>query len=344
MRFQEIKQSLWDRVRNPAYWVVLLSLWALSFTFMLMVVPKAKLGNFLGLQAFALLWLPAIFLSPVPWQWTQDDRPLAPWGRGLLQVFGFGLLLVLLHALAILIFRGQGEGPFILGLVTGIAMVVLMALAPLGIMIARGERLAQETREAKTQARQAQWMSHRGAFSPRLLFGNLDHLADLAQFDPRGTEQGLVDLAALYRHWLVEAEKPVIPLSTELGMAEEYLALEQKRWKGRLRVRTQFDLEQDSQAVPPLLLLSFLEQTLTGSPKEHDTELSLRVSGTASMLEIELELLGSIAPPSPELLLQFRRRILATLNREAITAINLFATGWKLTLSIPKGSLEILPC
>jgi hypothetical protein len=62
------------------------------------------------------------------------------------------------------------------------------------------------------------------------------------------------------------------------------------------------------------------------------------------MLEIELEIKGSITPPPPEILLQFRRRIFTTLDREGIAAIELFATGWRLALSIPKGPLEILPC
>ncbi len=343
MRLQEIQQSLQSRARNPGYWVVLLSLGLLSISFMAMVVPWHGWGTFLRFLAFVALWLPAIFLCPAPWQWTGDDRTLAPLGRGLCQALGYALLVGTLHALLVLILRGKGGQAFFLGLVTGLAMFALVFLAPLGILIARGERLSRETREAQTRARQAQWMSHRGAFSPRLLFGNLDHLADLAPGDPRATEKGLVDLAALYRQWLVEAERPVIPLGAELRMAEQYLALEENRWKERLRVQTRFDLEQDGQAVPPLLLLSFLEQALTGFPTDTAVELDIQVSGTASWLEIRLGIRGPIPLPSPDSLLQSRRRILAALDSEGSATLVPSESGWTLALRIPKRP-ETLPC
>lgn len=340
MRLQEIQHSFRGRIRNPAYWVVLLSLGLLSVSF----IPWQELRVFLRLLAFAALWLPAVFLCPVPWQWTGDDRPLAPWGRGILQAIGYALLAAVFHGLLLWILRGHGNLPFVLGLITGLAVVALMFLVPLGILIARGECLSREAREAKAMARQAQWMSHRGAFSPRLLFGNLDYLADLAPRNPQGTEQGLVDLAALYRQWLVEAEKPVIPLSAELRMADQYLALEQKRWKERLRIRTQFDLEQGGQAVPPLLLLSFLEQVLTGFPAEGAVEMDIEVSGTASRLEIRMEARGPLPSPSQDSLSQSRRRIQAVLDREGSAALVPSETGWALTLSIPKRTMETTPC
>lgn len=341
MRFQDVRQSLHDRIRNPAYWVGLLSLGLLTLSFMVMLVREHLLGNILRTLAFSTIWLPAIFLSPLPWQWTGDDRPLAPWWRGLLQVIGFALVICLLHALLVVAFRSAGGKELFLGIVTGLAATALMTMAPLGIMIARSEHLSREVREAKARARQAQWMSHRGAFSPRLLFGNLDHLADLAHRDPGGTEQGLVDLAALYRHWLVEAEKPVIPLGNEVRMAEQYLALEQKRWKQQLQVRTHFDLEQYEQAVPPLLLLSFLEQSLTGDPADF-VEMDVRVSGTATTVELHLEVQGPVPAPSLEAMNQSKRRIQTTLDREGSVALTSSESGWALAMSIPKRATEAL--
>ncbi len=344
MRFRELQHSFLGRVRNPAYWVVLLSLGALAVSFITMVIPDHGLRILLRLLVFVVLWLPATLLSPAPWQWTGDDRSLAPWGRGLLQSCGYILLVAVCHGLLVLLLHGQGNVAFVLGLITGLAVVALFFLVPMGVLIARGERLSLEAREAQVRARQAQWMGHRGAFSPRLLFGNLDHLAGLAHGDPRGTEQGLVDLAALYRQWLMEAEKPVITLGAELRMAEQYLALERKRWKECLQIRTHFDLEQEAQAVPPLLLLSFLEQALTGSPTESVVEMEIQVSGTSSWLEIRMEARGPIPAPSLETLAQSRRRIQAALNREGSAILVPSEAGWTLTLRIPKRALETSPC
>ena len=339
MRLQEIQHSFRGRIRNPAYWVVLLSLGLLSVPF----VPWQEMRIFLRILPFAALWCPIIFLCPAPWQWTGDDRPLAPWGRGILQAFGYALLVAALHGLLVWALRGKGSLAFVLGMITGLAVVALVFLIPLGILIARGECLSREAREAKAMARQAQWMGHRGAFSPRLLFGNLDYLADLAPRNPQGTEQGLVELAALYRQWLVEAEKPLISLGAEMRMADQYLALEQKRWKERLRVRTRVDLEQEGEGVPPLILLSFLEQALTGSPVEGTVEMDIQASGAESWLEIRMEVRGPVPSPSPDSLSQARRRIQAVLDREGSISLVPSETGWGLSLKLPKRRLEATP-
>ena len=92
------------------------------------------------------------------------------------------------------------------------------------------------------------------------------------------------------------------------------------------------------------MLLSFLEQALTGSPADGSVEMDIQASGRESWLEIRMEVRGPVPSPSPDSLAQARRRILAVLEREGSIALTPSETGWGLALNLPKRVLEATSC
>lgn len=337
MRAAVLKPSLRARLRHPGWWSAAAALPMVPAVLVLLGPGPQRLKALLEFSYLALVWVPGVFLCPIPWQWTGDDRPFAGWGRGLLQclVLGVGLGALVLPLGLLLGRYGDSRGSaFLLGMAVGISLPFLLFLVPAGWVLARAERLAQEAREAQARAREAAWMGQRGAFSPKLLFSNLNHLADRAAADARGTEQGLVDLAALYRRWLVEAELPLVPLATERSLADQYLELERRRWGGRLKVRWHLDPDQDAFLVPPLLLLPLLEWAVAGEPA-NDLELELREESLPAGLALRLRARAG-RPPESALLLQVQRRLAAGLGTEASASLVPLKEGWEVRLRLPR--------
>ncbi|HJU83236.1 MAG TPA: hypothetical protein VJ600_03420, partial [Holophagaceae bacterium] len=102
MRVEQLLPATVRRLRRAGLWagaVGLGLLWAL-----VRLNLRVPFGRYGAMEA----WLPGLLLvltllfAPLPWQWTGDDRPLAPAWRGLLQSFLFDAVWVglLLGALA----------------------------------------------------------------------------------------------------------------------------------------------------------------------------------------------------------------------------------------------------
>ena len=222
MRLSVTTTALKARAQHPGWWSAALAMALFPLLFMFLAPGPHSFRGFLALGLIALVAVFGLFLSPIPWQWTADDRPLASWWRGFLQALFLALVLDLLASpVGWIAGKGSLDETFRQGEFLGLAFLFLVLLGPAGIIAARAEHLALEAREAQAKARDTQWMSHRGAFSPRLLFNSLNHLASLAGKDSPSAEQGLVDLAALYRRWLLEAELPLVPLSTDRSLTEQ---------------------------------------------------------------------------------------------------------------------------
>ncbi|MBI1752508.1 MAG: histidine kinase [Acidobacteria bacterium] len=344
MRFPAVRSTLKARLRHPGWWSMAIVLSTFPGLFMVLAPGPHTLRFYLG-----LLWLvPALnaglFLCPVPWQWSSDDRMTAGGWRGFLQVLVFALAMgTLLAPLGWFGNRATPKESFHLGAILGLSLPFLLLLGPAGWIVARAERLAQEARDAQAKARESLWMSHRGAFSPRLLFSNLNQLASVAGQDARSAEQGLVDLAALYRRWLVEAELPLVPLSTERSLTEQYLALERKRWGSRLNLRWNLAPHLDAFLIPPLLLQPLLEavlEHLSEAPLEIELEEQALPRG---FLGLRLQVQGPGPSPEEAQLHPIRRRLLTLLGREAELVLTPFPGGWEARLRLPAAPEEIQP-
>lgn len=340
MRLPAIHHALTARLHHPGWWsaAITVAMFPCLFWFL---IPGPHTHFFQGLAWAIPVLNIGLFLCPTPWQWTANDRPLASWWRGLLQLVVFALLMSLLMApLGWLTGQESPRGAFRRGEIIGLAIPFLLMLGPAGWIIARAERLAQETREAQAKARETQWMSHRGSFSPRLLFNNLSHLATVAGDNTQSAEQGLVDLAALYRRWLVEAELPLVPLSTDRSLTEQYLALERSRWGNRFNLRWHLVPELDRFQVPPLFLQPLLEMILEPEPSG---TLNVDLQETMlphDMLELRVRVEGSTGYPDETRLQHLRQRLQATLGRDAEVIAAPSPEGWEAILRLPTMNTE----
>ncbi len=92
MRTSDLKTTAWQRLQRPTAWGAVLSfggLWVL--TRWGVGIPTHRWEDLVFPFAVPFVYL---VLSPIPWQWTGDDRPLVTVPRGVLQALAWNLLWV----------------------------------------------------------------------------------------------------------------------------------------------------------------------------------------------------------------------------------------------------------
>ncbi|MGH7516450.1 MAG: sensor histidine kinase [Gemmatimonadales bacterium] len=137
----------------------------------------------------------------------------------------------------------------------------------------------------------AQLRALQAQLQPHFLFNTLNTIASLIAEDPRAAEEVVESLSDLLRAALHEAGRPEIALARELELLDQYLAIQETRFRGRLRVRRVLDPEASRAAVPPMVLQPLAENAI-----RHGTALrgaggtlTVRTTRVAEMVELVIE-------------------------------------------------------
>ena len=102
----------------------------------------------------------------------------------------------------------------------------------------------------------------RAQLNPHFLFNCLNSIRALITEDPPRAQQAVTQLSELLRYTLQASDRHSVPLSEELAMVEQYLALEQVRFEERLQVRQTIQPESRHAHLPPMLLQITVENAL----------------------------------------------------------------------------------
>jgi signal transduction histidine kinase len=116
-------------------------------------------------------------------------------------------------------------------------------------------RLAASVKEAELRALKSQ-------VNPHFLFNSLNSLRALIDEDAPRAREAVTRLANMLRYSLQSGQLEKVSLDEELRTVEDYLALEQIRHEGRLRVRWAVAEATRTQSVPPMLLQTMVENAV----------------------------------------------------------------------------------
>lgn len=108
--------------------------------------------------------------------------------------------------------------------------------------------------EARLQALQAR-------IRPHFLFNCINAVLSLIRSQPKQAETALEDMADLFRVLMAD-NRDLVPLSQEVALSRQYLALEQLRLNERLHIDWQIDEMTPNALVPPLLLQPLIENAV----------------------------------------------------------------------------------
>ena len=128
------------------------------------------------------------------------------------------------------------------------------ALLIVGYFDLRNRALSPALTEARLQALQAR-------IRPHFFFNSLNAVISLMRSEPRRAEEALEDLAELFRVLMAD-NRDLIPLSREIDICRQYLAIEHLRLGDRLKVDWRIDRMPPDAMVPPLVLQPLLENAV----------------------------------------------------------------------------------
>ena len=162
----------------------------------------------------------------------------------------------------------------------------LLTLFVTGITIAyfdlRSRALTPAVAEARIQALQAR-------IRPHFLYNSINAVLSLIRSEPRRAERALEDLADLFRVLMAD-NRTLAPLSNEVELARQYLALETLRLGDRLKVTWRIDGMPGDALVPPLVLQPLVENAVYHGiePSEAGGEIEIDVGLAGGQLVMAL--------------------------------------------------------
>jgi two-component system LytT family sensor kinase len=147
--------------------------------------------------------------------------------------------------------------------------------------------------------RQAELRALENQVNPHFLFNCLNTLRGMIAENPDQARDMVTRLANILRYNLRQDRTPTIPLSEELEVVSDYLALESIRFEDRLRVHFEIDPGAARVPVPSMLLQTLVENALKHGlarlPEGGD--LRIHASADSNTLSLRVENTGSLATP-----------------------------------------------
>lgn len=123
-------------------------------------------------------------------------------------------------------------------------------------------RFEIERYQARTALAEAELRGLKSQLNPHFLFNSLNSLRALVTEDPQRAQQAITELAGILRYQLQSGERSLVPFADELGMVEQYLAIELVRFDDRLTVEREIDPAAMSLLIPPLALQTLVENAV----------------------------------------------------------------------------------
>ena len=174
----------------------------------------------------------------------------------------------------------------------------MLIAALLGAAILRYFYVAAQWRLRLAAVTRAQVEALQARIRPHFLFNSMNTVAALIPVDPAAAERTVEDLAELFRAALGQHEQGDGTLGEELALVERYLAIEQLRLGGRLRVERELDGLPRDFPLPRLLLQPLVENAVRHGiqPLREGGAVTLHGGRQGDAITIEI---ANPLPPSP---------------------------------------------
>jgi two-component system sensor histidine kinase AlgZ len=147
----------------------------------------------------------------------------------------------------------------------------------------RAKMLSRALHEARLQVLRAR-------IRPHFLFNTINAVLSIMRAQPKKAETALEDMADLFRMAMSDA-RDLVPLSREIQLSKQYIALEQLRMGERLSVDWQMQDVPENALIPPLLLQPLLENAvyhgIEALPQGGSIKIVLRRNGDELRLTVE---------------------------------------------------------
>jgi hypothetical protein len=148
-----------------------------------------------------------------------------------------------------------------------------------------------------TSVKEAELRALKSQVNPHFIFNSLNSLRALIDEDPERARRAVTQLANLLRYSLQSGQLETVPFEEELGIVNDYLALEQVRHEERLRLRLDIAPGALRLPIPPMLLQTLVENAVKYgiSPRAEGGEIAIAARNEGGALRILVSNPGEIA-------------------------------------------------
>lgn len=294
MRRPAILQTLKARLR-PMRWLALAAFLLLVHVIRILLGEPSLPAEMLHFMGVFLILVGMVAVTPIPWQWTGDDRRKAPFFRGLAQALVWDCAWLLIGPVRV----STGHPLFA-------TLGLLLLVLPMGWIIAelqaaQGDRAEAEAARSAMEvtARQAQAQALKAQLDPHVLYNALSGISELIREEPARAETAVVSLAELYRTLTALSRRETVRLEEERNLVQDYLAVEHVRLGRRLRVSWEWPEALDLREVPPLLIQPLVENAIKHGLSPHKEGGEIRITAAPEGSGLRFTVADDGVPLSP---------------------------------------------
>lgn len=143
-------------------------------------------------------------------------------------------------------------------------------------------------KKIEAQRDKAELAVFKAQISPHFMFNTLNSLYSLVIGTSEKAENAFIKFTELLKYTYVTIEKDMVSLSEEIAYIQNYIDLQQIRLNNHTEIYCEFDVENDSLKVPPMLMLTFVENSFKyGASTSRDCKIWIRLQERGGTLVFE---------------------------------------------------------
>lgn len=156
------------------------------------------------------------------------------------------------------------------------------------------QKKEEETVKNKNEALQTELKLLKSQINPHFLFNSLNNIYALSVIDSGKTQQSIGYLSDMLRYVLYECDQKWVPLSKELTYIENYIKLYALKSSVPYPITTDFNIQDGTLQVAPMLFIPFMENALKHSNIEKRKGTFIRIKIYSNESEVQFEIENSI--------------------------------------------------
>jgi two-component system, LytTR family, sensor kinase len=120
-------------------------------------------------------------------------------------------------------------------------------------------QLKYEGQQARLEKKQAELLFLQSQINPHFLFNTLNNIYSLSQYQPQLVSESVLRLSKILRYLLYETSNEFITIDKEIKIVTDYIDLEKLRYNENVTINFNYEIENFSEMMPPLLLIPLVE-------------------------------------------------------------------------------------
>lgn len=163
-----------------------------------------------------------------------------------------------------------------------------------------GLRFFEENMKLQKELAETQMQILRGQINPHFMFNVLNHIHVLMRSNVELASSLLLQYSDILRYQLYSGNSEHISIEQEVDFLRNYIEVEKLRWRDKIEVQTNWQIEDRDTKIPPLLMITFVENAFKhvsrSSSEKGGIDISLKQSGNVMRLTVENTVSAIVLP------------------------------------------------